>query len=154
MFNNKTVYVYDQETGRVLYTVDDLSESQLSQFNVNESHYIGPSGLKISGNYVKREPMSGKPLGISPIEHMTFVDISKHEIVSDGVDEAVISNIRMGTHVNINNEHSYVVDDETGTSLELSCNNYSYIPEHNQMTVYLKAYGCHDSKITINVIEA
>ena len=154
MFSNKTVYVYNQETGMVLYTVDDLSEAQLTNLNLNENHYVGPSGLKIAGNYVKKEPVSGKPLGISPIEHMTFININKHEILSDGVDEVVITDIRLGTHVNINNDHSYVVDDESGTSLELSCNNYSYIPEHNQMSVYFKAYGCHDSKITINVIEA
>jgi len=73
--------------------------------------------------------------------------------VANGTDEAVISGLINGLQVNVNNEHTYVVDDDTGSTLELSCNNFSYIPQHNEMTVYFKAYGYHDSMIKINFIE-
>ena len=151
---SNTIYVYDSETGRIDYTIEDARQAHINSFQEKgKDFYFGAAGGKIAGTYVKKNPDTGEPLGISPIEHMTFINIDKHEINSDGVDEAVISGLRKGMHVDINHEHSYVVDDESGSTLEISCNNYSYISEHNQMTIYFKAYGCHDSKITINVLE-
>ena len=108
---------------------------------------------KISGTFVKKDMETGQHFGISPIENMVFINLNKHIVVANGTDEAVISGLRKGMHVDINHEHSYIVDDESGSTLELSCNNYSYVAQHNEMKVYLKAYGCHDSVISIKFIE-
>lgn len=148
-----TIYMYEKESGRIKYTIDNAQPMQVgSLIEKGETFFFGPSGGKLSGTYVKLDN-EGNPSKIVPIEHMTFININKHTIVADGEDEAVVSGLRHGMHVNINNEHSYVVDDESGTSLELTCNNYSYMPQHNEMTVYFKSYGCHDSQIKINMIE-
>ena len=149
-----TIYVYDEETGKIKYTVDQMHKSQLENFSAgNNPFFVGPAGSKISGTYVKKDLETGKPIGVSPIEHMTFVNINKHVVVANGTDEAVISGLRKGMQVNVNNEHSYIVDDESGSTLELSCNNFSYAPEHNRMSIMLKAYGCHDSVLKIQFIE-
>lgn len=149
-----TIYVYDKDTGKIKYTIDEVHHTQIENFRARgDSFFVGPGGSKISGTFVKKDSVTGEPIGVSPIEHMSFININKHTIVANGTDEAVISGLRKGMQVNINNEHSYIVDDDSGTTLELSCNNYSYVPEHNRMAVYLKGYGCHDSVLKIEVIE-
>ena len=149
-----TVYVYDKNTGKIKYTVDQTHHTDIKQFEESgETFFVGPGGAKISGTYVKKDPSTGAPVGVSPIEHMTFVNINKHVIVANGTDEAVISGLRKDMHININNEHSYIVDDESGSTLELSCNNYAYAPEHNHMNIYMKAYGCYDSVLKIQVVK-
>ena len=151
---SKTIYVYEKDTGRIQYTIEDAHPAQIQNFNSKgTAFYLGNSGKRITGTFVEKNANTGAPTGISSIQHMTFININKHTIVSDGVDEAVISGLLKGVHVNVNNEYSYVVDDESGPTLELSCNNYSYIPLHNNMTVFFKAYGYHDSQIKINVVE-
>ena len=151
---SQTIYVYDETTGRVQYTIEDVNLDQINSFKTkNLSYYIGASGGKLAGTYVKKDSGTGKPIGISPVEHMTFININKHTIVANGTDEAIISGLPNGMHVNINNEYEYVVDDESGSTLELSCNNYSFMPQHNVMTVYFKKYGCHDSSIKVNMVE-
>ena len=122
-----TVYVYDKNTGKIKYTVDHMQHTDLKQFEESgEPFFVGPGGAKISGTYVKKDSSTGAPIGVSPIEHMTFVNINKHTVVANGTDEAVISGLRKGMCVDINHEHTYIVDDESGTTLELSCNNFSY----------------------------
>jgi len=149
-----TIYVYDENTGKIKYTVEQTRNTQIKRFeDSGESFFVGPSGFKISGTFVKKDPETQKPIGVFPIENMTFIEINKHVVVANGTDEAVISGLINGLQVNVNNEHTYVVDDDTGSTLELSCNNFSYIPQHNEMTVYFKAYGYHDSMIKINFIE-
>ena len=152
---SESIYVYDAQTGKIKYTVDEIHESQVESFQVadGESFYVGPSGQKISGTFVKKDMETGQHFGISPIENMVFINLNKHIVVANGTDEAVISGLRKGMHVDINHEHSYIVDDESGSTLELSCNNYSYVAQHNEMKVYLKAYGCHDSVISIKFVE-
>lgn len=151
---NSTIYVYDENTGKIKYTVDLMRQTQIDKFEESgESFYIGPAGAKISGTFVKKDANTGTPIGVSPVQHMTFVNINKHTVVANGTDEAVISGLRKGMCVDINHEHTYIVDDESGTTLELSCNNFSYVPEHNEMKVYLKSYGCYDSVLKINFIE-
>lgn len=152
--NKPTVYVYDKGTGRVQYTIEEVNPAQVESFKAkNLSYYIGPPGQRISGTFVKLDANTGTPIGISPFQHMTFININKHTIVANGTDEAVITGLLNGMSVDINNEYQYVVDDESGSTLELSCNNYSFIPQHNQMTVYFKKYGYHDSSIKVNVVE-
>jgi len=149
----KTVYVYEENSGRIQYTIEDVHPAQIQNFNKKGiEFYLGEKGHRIAGTFVKKDD-AGNPIGVSPIQHMTFININKHTIVADGVDEAVITGLIKGMHVNINNEHSYIVKDEDDKTLELSCDKYSYLPQHNHMTVYFKAYGYHDSQIKINVIE-
>ena len=149
-----TVYLYDKGTGRVQYTIEDVNPAQIQSFKEkNLSYYVGPAGQRISGTFVKVDPSTGNPVGISPFQHMTFININKHTIVANGTDEAVISGLPKGMSVNINDEYQYIVDDESGSTLELTCNNYSYLPQHNQMIVYFKQYGHHDSSIKVNVVE-
>ena len=151
---NKTIYVYEKDTGRIQYTIDNADPEHIRSFNDKGiDFYIGNKGSRITGTFVKRDSTTGKPIGISPIKHMTFININKHTIVADGVDEVVITGLIKGMHVNINNEHSYVVEDEDDKTLEISCDKFSYLPQHNHMTVYFKAYGHHDSQIKINVVE-
>ena len=150
----KTVYIYDKQSGRVQYTIDNVDPNQIRNMNLQDkSFYVGPPNQRLAGTFVKIDPSSGEPIGISPIQHMTFVNINKHVIVANGTDTAVITGFRKGMSVDINHEHKYTVEDEDDMTLELSCNNFSYIPQHNEMVVYLKAYGCHDSSVKINVVE-
>ena len=154
MPSNKTIYVYEKDSGKVQYTIEDANLEQIQSFDSKGvDFYLGPRGARIAGTFVKKDANTGAPIGISPVEHMTFINITKHTIVADGTDEAVISGLKTGMHVNINNEHSYVVETEDDKTLEISCNNYSYIPFHNNMTIYFKGYGYHDSQIKINVVE-
>jgi len=149
-----TLYVFDDATGKIQYTIDNASSHQFNHLAENNiSSYLGPAGSRLVGTYVKRDDETGEPIGIFPVEHMSFIQINKHVAVANGTDEIVISGLKKGMHVNINKEHSYVVDDESGTTLELSCNNFSYAPEHNQMRVYFKAYGYHDSVISVQFVE-
>ena len=151
---NSTIYVYDADTGKIKYTVDQMSHTQINKFEEKgETFFVGPSGSKISGTFVKKDANTGTPMGITPLEQMTFVNLNKHVVVANGTDEAVISGLKTGMRVDVNHEHSYIVDEDSGNSLELSCNNFSYIPEQNQMTVYLKSYGCYDSMLKINFVE-
>jgi len=149
-----TLYVFDDVTGKIQYTIDNASSHQFDHLAENNiSSYLGPAGSRLVGTYVKRDDETGEPIGIFPVEHMSFIQINKHVAVANGTDEIVISGLKKGMHVNINREHSYVVDDESGTTLELSCNNFSYAPQHNQMRVYFKAYGYHDSVISVQFVE-
>lgn len=152
---SNTIYVYDERTGKIKYTVDEASPAKVEAFekNPNMHFYIGPSGARLAGTYVKKDPNSGKPIGISPIEHMSFLNINKHTIIANGIDEAVITGLKIGMRVDVNHETSFVVSNEDEKTLEISCNNYSYIPEQNQMAIYFKGYGYHDSVIKINMIE-
>lgn len=150
---NNTIYVYDKNNGKIKYTIDLASPAQIEYMAEKGEHfYIGPAGAKISGSFVKLDD-EGNPIGISRTEHMNFININKHVVVANGTDEAIISGLRYGMFVDVNHEYQYVVDEETGRTLELSCNNFSYVPQQNEMRVYMKAYGCHDSVITINFVE-
>ena len=75
---SNTLYVYDEKTGRIKYTIDDVSPGQIKNFNEkSDMHfYVGPSGASLAGTYVKKDPGSGNPIGISPIEHMSFLTIN------------------------------------------------------------------------------
>lgn len=149
-----TLYVFDDATGKIQYTIDNASSHHFDHLTENNiPSYLGPAGSRLVGTYVKRDDETGEPIGIYPVEHMSFIQINKHVAVANGTDEIVISGLKKGMNVNINKEHSYVVDDESGTTLELSCNNFSYAPEHNQMRVYFKAYGYHDSVISVQFVE-
>jgi len=150
-----TIYVYDKDTGKINYTVDAVSPSQIQSFSqrTKDEYYVGKSGGKLAGTYVKKDSASGKPIGISRIEHMTFLTINKHTIVANGTDEAVISGLKTGMTVDIDHGQIFKVKEDDDKTLEMSCNNFSYIPEQNQMAIYFKAYGCHDSVIKINMIE-
>ena len=55
--------------------------------------------------------------------------------------------------IDINEEGSYVTSSDTGTTLEISANEYSYKSEHNKMIIRFRAYGYHDSKTQIDLIE-
>ena len=151
---SETIYVYDKDTGRIKYTVDEVSPSQIQQFSqrTNDEFYVGRSGQRLAGTYVKKDP-SGKPIGISKIEHMTFLTINKHTIVANGTDEAVIGGLKTGMTVDIDHGQIFKISEDDDKTLEISCNNYSYIPEQNQMAVYFKGYGYHDSVIKIEMIE-
>lgn len=151
----KTGYVYDKATGKIKYTVENVNPNLIENFRENTTSgcFIGDVGYNISGTYVKLDEKTKEPIEVSQIEHMDFLRLNKHEILSDGKDEAVISGLRIGTNVDVNHEWGYVVTEETGDSLEISCNNYSYIPENNLISVYFKSYGCHDSQIKIKVVE-
>ena len=149
-----TLYVFDDATGKIQYTIDNASSHHFDHLTENNiPSYLGPAGSRLVGTYVKRDDETGEPIGIYPVEHMSFIQINKHVAVANGTDEIVISGLKKGMDVNINKEHSYVVDDESGTTLELSCNNFSYAPQHNQMRVYFKAYGYHDSVISVQFVE-
>jgi len=149
-----TLYVFDDATGKIQYTIDNASSHHFDHLTENNIPcYLGPAGSRLVGTYVKRDDETGEPIGIYPVEHMSFIQINKHVAVANGTDEIVISGLKKGMDVNINKEHSYVVDDESGTTLELSCNNFSYAPQHNQMRVYFKAYGYHDSVISVQFVE-
>jgi len=150
-----TIYVYDKNTGRIKYTVDDVSPGQAQRFaqRTNDEFYVGKTGEKLTGTYVKKDPSSGKPVGIARIEHMTFLTINKHTIVANGTDEAVIGGLKEGMTVDIDHGQVFKVGKDDDKTLEISCNNFSYIPEHNQMAIYFKGYGYHDSVIKIKMIE-
>ena len=151
---SSTIYVYEKDSGKIQYTVDNAGPEQIKYYlEDNIPFYLGPSGSRLVGTYVKKDDETGEPIGVFPIENMTFIQINKHVAVANGTDEIVISGLKKGMNVNINKEHSYVVDDESGTTLELSCNNFSYAPQHNQMRVYFKAYGYHDSVISVQFVE-
>jgi len=149
-----TLYVYDEQSGKIQYTIDNAGPDHIKNLQKdNLSVYLGPAGSRLVGTYVKKDDETGEPIGICPVEHMSFIQINKHVAVANGTDEIVISGLKKGMRVNINKEHSYVVDDESGTTLELSCNNFSYAPQHNHMRVYFKAYGYHDSVISVQFVE-
>ena len=150
-----TIYVYDKNTGRIKYTVDDVSPGQIQSFSqrTKDEFYVGRSGERLAGTFVKKDPVSGKPIGVAKIEHMTFLTINKHTIVANGTDEAVIGGLKAGMTVDIDHGQIFKVGKDDDKTLEISCNNYSYIPEHNHMSIYFKGYGYHDSVIKIEMIE-
>jgi hypothetical protein len=152
--SNKTIYVYDSSTGKVKYTIEDVSPDHVKNMNKKgDEFYVGDPGQRLAGTFVKKDPGSGLPIGITPIQHMTFVNINKHTIVANGTDEAVVSGLLSGMSVDINHEYTYQVESEDDKTIELTCNNYSYLPQHNEITVYLKAYGYHDSSLKVQVVE-
>ena len=154
MNSGETLYVYDGSTGQVQYTVDNAAPEQIQHFKeTNVPFYVGPSNGKIIGTYIKKDEDTGIPCGISQIRHMNFLTVDKKSIVANGTDEATISGLRKVMHVNINNEYAYVVDDKTGTTLEISANNFSYIPHHNEMTIKVRGYGYHDAQVKLDMIE-
>ena len=118
---------------------------------MSESKWIIINGIKYQNE--EKDDDTGIPCGISQIRHMNFLTVDKKAIVADGTDEATISGLRKGMHVNINNEYAYAVDDKTGTTLEISANNFSYIPDHNEMIIKVCGYGYHEAQVKINIIE-
>ena len=149
-----TMYIYEENTGKIKYTVNDVAPQHVDNFQKKGIPFFlsGPNH-KIAGTFVRKDEVTGIPIGISPFQHMTFIQISKDTIVANGTDEAALSNLKKGMKVDVDNEYSYVVDDETGTTLELSANGYSYKKEKNKMVIRFKGYGYHDSQITINLVE-
>jgi len=52
---NSTIYVYDADTGKIKYTVDQMSHTQINKFEEKgETFFVGPSGSKISGTFCEK----------------------------------------------------------------------------------------------------
>ena len=149
-----TIYVYEKATGKIQYTVDDAHEGQIEHFTQkNIPFFASTAKYRTVGTYVKLDANTGIPTSIDPIEHMDFISVSKSTLVANGTDEIVISGLKMGMFIDVNGENSYVTNPETGTTLEISANGYSYDSENNQMTIRFHAYGYHDSQTHIDLVE-
>ena len=149
-----TIYVYNEKTGIIDYTVDDATTDQISNFQDKDvSFYVGRPGQNVLGTVIKKNETTGEPIGISPILYMNFISVSKDYIVANSADETTISGLKNGMIVNVDGDLIYTVDDETGTTLDLSANGYSYAPGKNHISVLLKGYGYYDSQINIRLIE-
>ena len=105
------------------------------------------------GTYVQMDANTGSPVSIAPIKSMDFISVDKSVIVANGTDEAVISGLKPNMLIDVNGEGSYVTSSATGTTLEISANEYSYDPAYNKMIIRFRAYGYHDSKTQIDLIE-
>ena len=149
-----TIYVYERETGKIQYTVEDAQDHQVENFKKKNIPFFATTGkYRTLGTYVQISSNTGSPTSIAPIENMDFISVDKTVLVANGTDEVVISGLKPGILVNMNDEGSYITSPVTGTTLEISANGYSYEPGHNRMTIKFRAYGYHDSQTHINLIE-
>ena len=152
--HNQTIYVYDDVTGKIKYTINEITLRQVESFKERGIPvFVGGPNHRITGTFVKKDQNTGVPYGIDTVQHMDFIQINKHVVVANGTDEVILSGLKNGMNVNVNDEYSYVVDDETGNTLEISANGFSYNQKNNAMVVKFKGYGYHDSKITISLVE-
>ena len=149
-----TIYVYEKETGKIQYTVEDAQDHQVENFKKKHIPFFATTGrYKTLGTYVKIDANTGSAISIEPIQYMDFISINKSVLVANGTDEVVISGLTPGIFVDVNGEGSYVTSPVSGTTLELSANGYSYVPGHNRMTIKFRAYGYHDSQTHVDLIE-
>ena len=89
--SDRTVYVYDKETGKIQYTIDEANDAQIENLkNKNISAFVSTDKYKTVGTYVKMDD-KGVPISIAPVEHMDFITVNKSAIVANGTDEAIIS---------------------------------------------------------------
>ena len=152
--SSRTIYVYNDTTGEINYTVDEASDIQIESFKTKGVPiFVSHPRHMIAGTYVMKDAITGNPIGVAPMRQMDFISIDKNVIVANGTDEAVISGLSNGVFVNINGEHSYTVDGESGPNLEISANGFSYDPNNNGMVVSFRAYGYNNSKILIGLVE-
>ena len=153
---NRTMYIYDEVTGHVGYTIDDVNNSQIENFKKkNIPFYVSHPRHRIIGTYVKKDS-EGMPVGITPVQHMDFISLNKGTMVANGTDEVVISGLSNGMFVDVNGEFSYTcntAEGESGSTLEISANGFSHTSEHNQMVIKFVKYGYHDSAIKIGLLE-
>ena len=152
--NSLTIYVYEKETGKIQYTVEDAQTPQVENFRKkNIPFFATTSKYRTVGTYVQKDANTGNPVSIASIENMNFISVDKSTLVANGTDEVVISGLKPNMLVDINGEGSYITSSATGTTLEISANGYSYEPGQNRMSIKFRAYGYHDSQTNIDLIE-
>ena len=152
--SSRTIYVYNEITGEINYTVDEVSDVQIESFKSKGIPiFVSHPRHMIAGTYVMKDAITGNPIGVAPMRHMDFLSLSKETIVANGTDETVISGLSNGMFVDINGEQSYTVDGDSGPTLEISANGFSYDANYNGMVIYLHAYGYNNAKIIIGLVE-
>jgi hypothetical protein len=152
--SSRTIYVYDKDTGKIQYTVEEANAEQVESFQKKDlSVFVTTKNYKTIGTYVKVDANTHSPQSIEPIQRMDFITISKPVLVANGTDEVVISGLKYGMRVEVVGEGSYMVSPDTGLSLDLSANGYSFDESRNSMTVNFYGYGYHDSKTQVQLIQ-
>jgi hypothetical protein len=147
-----TAYVYNETTGSVLYTIDNINSSQINALNKQGISFLtSPDNYGIVGTYVTKNELTGLPEGIALVNKMSDVNIDKDVIVADGNDVAIVYGIIDGTEVTIDNDFSFV-SNTTVDFVEISADGYSLNQSDNQIDVSLVKYGYDNKTFSVTLI--
>jgi hypothetical protein len=148
-----TLYIYDRDTGKPSYTIDNATAQNIEFLkNKNIPYYLSEQKHKLIGTYVEMDLNTNEPCGIQPLKNMDSVSISKSFIIADGVDETTVSNIPHGTRVFVDNEFGFIAN-TTFDYIDLSANGYSLDASQNEIKVLLNHYGYRDVNISIPLVQ-
>lgn len=151
--SNKSMYVYDNVSGTVLYTIDSPSAKQIDYMLKKPDTYfwIGDTGKPILNNYITQNTSTQLPEGISPREHIN-VNVSNTFLIANGTDEVKISDIPYGTQVFVVGEDLNFFANSTYDFIDLSAGGYSLQENENEISVKMTKYGFYDNTINIKLI--
>jgi len=144
-----TAYVYDESTGKIAYTIDNISDSQIQSLRSrNIPVFCDNNPHKLVGTYVTKNEVTGIPNGIDDIRNMDFINIDKTIVVANGTDVATVSNLAPGTTVSIEAGPTFV-SNSTSNSIEFSADTYSIITSENRTKAILSKYGYNDVSVEV-----
>jgi hypothetical protein len=151
--SNKSMYVYDNASGTILYTIDTPSAKQIDYMSNKSDTYfwVGDIGKPILNHYVTQNTSTQLPEGIAPRQYIN-VNVSNTVLIANGTDEVNISDIPYGTHVSVVGEDLNFFANSTYDFIDLSADGYSLQNDENVINVKMTKYGFYDNTIKINLV--
>ena len=150
---SNTIYVYDNATGKLSYTIENGNASTARMLTDRGLYFFADSVQhSLTGTYVAKDEVTGQILGIKNILPMEYVQVDKTEVVGNGTDVATISNIVPGTTVSVvGTDFDFVSNSSTTNYFEVSANGYSLNPQENIVQVELSKYGYYNRSFIFSI---
>jgi hypothetical protein len=136
-----TAYIYDNKSGSISYTINDVTGPQRQSLMAKGlDFYCDPVQYNIAGAYVTKDEATGNPTGVAVRRDMApIVHVDKQIIVANGTDSATVSNLVPGTTVTT--DGFSFVSNSTVDFVEFSANGFSTVQDENLIKVNLSTYG-------------
>lgn len=147
------MYVYDNVSGTILYTIDSPSAKQIDYMSKKPDTYfwIDDIGKPILNHCVTQNTSTQLPEGIAPKQHIN-VNVSNTVLIANGTDEVKIFDIPYGTMVSVVGEDLNFCANSTYDFIDLSADGYSLQDGENVINVKMTKYGFYDKTIKINLV--
>ena len=152
---SKSLYVYDKNTGKISYTVDSPSDSQISNLRSRGIFsYYGPAGYPIAGSYVEVDETTKVPIGIDKLRKISSINISNTFLIANGTDTVLVSNLLSGYTLTVPSDGFVFVANSTSNTVEFTVNGVSTIPDRNRIIFDISGYGYLSSRYVIQLLGA
>ena len=135
------IYVYDRNTGFILYSIDNISDHQIQNLKNRNIPFIIANRASLLNQYVVTA--NGIPSGFDTIKKQDIL-ADKQVIFSDGSDKIVFTGLASGTVVSIDGKQIWT-SNTTDTSFAFSVNGYST----SNPVVRFQRYGYHKEQFQV-----